>query len=177
MVSQACVKITIFRISDETQSTCDKCNLWWMEPAERTRWPCMLSVRTAWASGWEGLTIESPENISYFVSICRKVKMSICIEWKLFFLSIDRNNQRHWQHTAQPGLKPPAPVEWVWSAPWSLETSQRSFPSRVSPLSSERLQNCRAIPHQFARVQWQITARAFTEFIINSQSRSGQTRA
>ena len=36
----------------------------------------MLSVQTAWASGWDGLTIESPKNISkkgehsYFVSIC-----------------------------------------------------------------------------------------------------------
>ena len=86
------------------------------------------------------------------------------------FFSIDKNDQRHWQHTAQSEAS-------VVSA-GSLETSQRSFPSRVSPLSSERLlQNCRAIPHQFARVQWQITARAFTEFIINSQSRSGQTRA
>ena len=31
----------------------------------QSRWSCsMLSVRTAWASGWDGLTIESPENIS-----------------------------------------------------------------------------------------------------------------
>ena len=30
----------------------------------QSRWPWVLSVRTTWASGWDGLTIESPENIS-----------------------------------------------------------------------------------------------------------------
>ena len=30
----------------------------------QSRWSCVLSVRTAWASGWDGLRIGSPENIS-----------------------------------------------------------------------------------------------------------------
>ena len=58
-----------------------------------------------------------------------------------------------WQQPGQD-LKPPE-----CSGAWSVRASRHRCdhsPAALVSLSTERLRNCRAIPHQFARVQWQI---------------------